>query len=275
MSTKLPDSGETDVNWGSGEVAQNWSRGQAQREEFYQPATEMMLDLADLRTGNRVLDVAAGTGDQTLLAARRVGLNGHVLATDLSATMLKAAIEAARKARLTNVETRTMNAEDLDLNPGSFDVVICRLGLMLFSDPPKALRGMHRVVKPGGKVATLVFSTAEKNPYQGVPSAILQGLGSKVPSLFALGEPGMLEDAFRKGGFPSVVVHTVSLQRRFPSSAEYVRSLQDTPFAPIMAKLPNAERQQAWAEIEQRISQLKGSNGLELSGEVLIGVGTR
>ncbi len=275
MSTKLPDSGETDVNWGSGEVAQNWSRGQAQREEFYQPATEMMLDLADLRTGNRVLDVAAGTGDQTLLAARRVGLNGHVLATDLSATMLKAAIEAARKAGLTNVETRTMNAEDLDLNPGSFDVVICRLGLMLFSDPPKALRGMHRVVKPGGKVATLVFSTAEKNPYQGVPSELLQGLGSKVPSLFALGEPGMLEDAFRKGGFPSVVVHTVSLQRRFPSSAEYVRSLQDTPFAPIMAKLPDAERQQAWAEIEQRISQLKSSNGLELSGEVLIGVGTR
>ncbi len=275
MSTKLPDSGETDVNWGSGEVAQNWSRGQAQREEFYQPATEMMLDLADLRTGNRVLDVAAGTGDQTLLAARRVGLNGHVLATDLSATMLKAAIEAARKAGLTNVETRTMNAEDLDLNPGSFDVVICRLGLMLFSDPPKALRGMHRVVKPGGKVATLVFSTAEKNPYQGVPSAILQGLGSKVPSLFALGEPGMLEDAFRKGGFPSVAVHTVSLQRRFPSSAEYVRSLQDTPFAPIMAKLPDAERQQAGAEIEQRISQLKGSNGLELSGEVLIGVGTK
>jgi len=275
MSTKLPDSGETDVNWGSGEVAQNWSRGQAQREEYYQPATEMMLDLADLRTGNRVLDVAAGTGDQTLLAARRVGLNGHVLATDLSATMLKAAIEAARKAGLTNVETRTMNAEDLDLNPGSFDVIICRLGLMLFSDPPKALRGMHRVVKPGGKVATLVFSTAEKNPYQGVPSALLQGLGSKVPSLFALGEPGMLEDAFRKGGFPSVVVHTVSLQRRFPSSAEYVRSLQDTPFAPIMAKLPDAERQQAWAEIEQRISQLKSSNGLELSGEVLIGVGTR
>ncbi len=275
MSTKLPDSGETDVNWGSGEVAQTWSRGQAQREEYYQPATEMMLDLADLRTGNRVLDVAAGTGDQTLLAARRVGLNGHVLATDLSATMLKAAIEAARKAGLTNVETRTMNAEDLDLNPGSFDVVICRLGLMLFSDPPKALRGMHRVVKPGGKVATLVFSTAEKNPYQGVPSALLQGLGSKVPSLFALGEPGMLEDAFRKGGFPSVVVHTVSLQRRFPSSAEYVRSLQDTPFAPIMAKLPDAERQQAWAEIEQRISQLKSSNGLELSGEVLIGVGTR
>ena len=275
MSTKLPDSGETDVNWGSGEVAQNWSRGQAQREEYYQPATEMMLDLADLRTGNRVLDVAAGTGDQTLLAARRVGLNGHVLATDLSATMLKVAIEAARKARLTNVETRTMNAEDLDLNPGSFDVVICRLGLMLFSDPPKALRGMHRVVKPGGKVATLVFSTAEKNPYQGVPSELLQGLGSKVPSLFALGEPGMLEDAFRKGGFPNVVVHTVGLQRRFPSSAEYVRSLQDTPFAPIIAKLPDAERQQAWAEIEQRISQLKGSNGLELSGEVLIGVGTK
>ncbi len=88
------------------ERADRWNRRQAQRNEIFGPATEMMLDLADLRTGNRVLDVAAGTGDQTLLATQRVGPNGYVLAIDISTAMLTNADEAIRKPGLTNVETR-------------------------------------------------------------------------------------------------------------------------------------------------------------------------
>ncbi len=141
------------------ERAERWSRLQAQRSEIYRSATEMMLDLADLRTGNRVLDVAAGTGDQTLLAARRVGPTGYVLATDLSTNMLKGATDAVRKAGLTNVETRVMDAEKLDLDANSFDAVISRFSLYGF---PKAVGGMRRVVKPGGKVAALVFSAVKK-----------------------------------------------------------------------------------------------------------------
>ena len=141
------------------ERAERWSRMQAQRGETYGPATERMLDLANLRNGNRVLDVAAGTGDQTLLAARRVGPNGYVLAIDISTAMLTNAAEAIRKAGLTNVETRIMDAENLDLDENSFDAVICRLGLQSFPNPPKAIRGMRQVVKLGGKVAALVRST--------------------------------------------------------------------------------------------------------------------
>jgi ubiquinone/menaquinone biosynthesis C-methylase UbiE len=116
----------------------------------------MMLHVANLRPGNRVLDVAAGTGDQTLMAARRVGPTGYVLATDISANMLKLASDAAREADLTNVETRVMDAENLDLDANSFDSAICRQGLMLFSNPVKALVEMRRVVKPAGKVGALV-----------------------------------------------------------------------------------------------------------------------
>ena len=145
------------------ERAERWSRLQAQRSEAFGPATEMMLDLADLRTGNRVLDVAAGTGDQTLLAAQRVGPSGYVLAIDTSTAMLSNAAEAIRKAGLTtNIETRIMDAENLHLDADSFDAVICRLGLQSFPNPSKAIRGMRRVVRPGGKVAALVYSTAEK-----------------------------------------------------------------------------------------------------------------
>lgn len=78
----------------------------------------MMLDVADVKSGSRVLDVAAGTGESTLMAARRVGLTGYVLATDNSSSMLSIAGEAARKETLANIETRVMNAENLELEAG-------------------------------------------------------------------------------------------------------------------------------------------------------------
>src|SRR5262249_53467366 len=147
----------------SSEVAEQWQRGKALRDEINASANEMMLDLAKLRAGSKVLDVAAGTGDQTLLAARRVGPTGYVLATDLSVSMLNVAAEAARKAGLDHVDTRVMDAENLELDADSFDAVICRMGLMLFSNPVKALVGMHRAVKLTGRVVALVWSTEEKN----------------------------------------------------------------------------------------------------------------
>ncbi len=115
------------------ERAERYSRMQAERSEVYGPATEMMLDLADLRAGIRVLDVAAGTGDQTLLAAQRVGPNGYVLAIDVSTNMLNIATDAVRRVSLTTIETRIMDAENLDLDADSFDAVICRCGTVLDS----------------------------------------------------------------------------------------------------------------------------------------------
>ena len=163
MTAKSSDPGGTESIFASSQVAEQWQRGKVQRDEINASANEMMLDLANLRAGSRVLDVAAGTGDQTILAARRVGPTGYVLATDLSASMLNVAAEASRNVGLTNIDTRVIDAENIDLDADSFDAVICRMGLMLFSNPVKALTGMHRVVKPAGKVVALVWSDQEKN----------------------------------------------------------------------------------------------------------------
>src|SRR5918992_3216573 len=194
MSTKPP--GSTGINWESNEVAERRNRGRARRAELQGPATEMMLDLAEVRTGSRVLDVAAGTGDQTVMAAQRVGSTGYVLATDISASMLKLAADAAREAGLMNGETCVMEGDNIDLDADSFDAVICQLGLMLFSNPAKVLRAMRRVVRPGGKVAALVFSTAEKNPYQGITLGVAGDFGSAPLPLFSLGETNVLESTF-------------------------------------------------------------------------------
>jgi ubiquinone/menaquinone biosynthesis C-methylase UbiE len=257
------------------ERAERWIHSQAQRSEVYGAATERMLELADLRTGNRVLDVAAGTGDQTLLAAQRVGPSGYVLATDISTDMLNIAADVVGRAGLTNVDTRVMDSENLNLDADSFDAVICRLGLMLFSDPPKALRGMRRVVRPGGKVAALVFSAAEKNPYEGVPRQVAQRRGRRMSPVFALGEHRLVEDAFRNGGFSTVLVQAVATHRRFSASKEAVEKLQDDFHGRNIAELPSAEREQAWEEVEQQLRRFEGPNGCELPGELLIGAGTK
>ena len=276
MTSKSADLNETGMNWASREVAERRSRGQAGRDEIYGPATELMLDLADVRTGSRVLDVAAGTGDQTLFAARRVGANGCVLATDISADMLTAAAEAARKAGLTNVETHVMDAESLDLDADSFDAVICRLGLMLFSNPEKVLRAMRRVVRPGGKVAALVFSTAEKNPRQGIILGVARRFGSAPLPVFSLGASNVLENSFKDSGLLNVTVLEVTFRRHFSSIPELIRRLKESVFLrqPI-EKLGEAEREQAWVEVEQELSQFQGPNGVEIPGEFLIAVGTK
>src|SRR5262245_53374001 len=134
----------TREQWERKESADWWSTGQAARQQVIGAATEMMLDVAVVQPGSRVLDVAAGTGEQTLMAARRDGLIGYVLATDQSSSMLNVAAEEDRKEGLTNVEPRVMNAENLELDVDSFDAVICRQALMLFPNPAKGLTEMRR-----------------------------------------------------------------------------------------------------------------------------------
>src|SRR5262245_26798142 len=122
------------------------------------PATEIMLDLAKVGSGDRVLDVAAGAGDQTLQAADRVGISGRVLATDISSAILAFAADNARNGGYGNIDTKVLDGEDLDVAEGTFDAVISRVGLIYFPDQPKALHGMKRALKSGGRIAAIVYS---------------------------------------------------------------------------------------------------------------------
>jgi ubiquinone/menaquinone biosynthesis C-methylase UbiE len=249
--------------WGLEESADWWSAGQAARQQVLGAATEMMLEMARVQPGSRVLDVAAGTGDQTLIAARRVGPMGYVLAADISASMLNVAAEAARKEGLTNVETRVVVAANLALDADSFDAVICRIALMLFRNPAKALSEMRRVIKPGGKVAVIVFSALEKNPYHGIPLGIIRRLGNiplpapGEPWMFALGDSGALEDLYKQAGFLNVSVQALPTQRRFPSAADAIRTMRNNTgdLRELMSRLNEKDRELAWAEIEQQLSR--------------------
>ncbi|HSK29645.1 MAG TPA: methyltransferase domain-containing protein, partial [Candidatus Limnocylindria bacterium] len=280
MTTKSPDLSETFI---SSERADAWHRAKARREETTGAATEMMLDLANLRLGDRVLELAAGTGDLSLMIAKRVGPTGHVLATDISAAMLDRAAQAAREANLINVETRVMNAENLELEANSFDAVLCRMGLMLFPNPLKTLTSMQLRLKPEKRVAVMVHSAAARNPYHGLPQEIVRRLGKmaspppKQPGMFALGGPGVLERTFRNSRLRDVSVCPVAIRRKFSSLAEAIKSMKgsNAVLQNLLATLNEADQGRAWKEIEQAMSQFESANGFEAPGEVLIGVGTK
>ncbi len=261
-----------------------YRRGEAIRAQALAAATELMLELAGIRAGHRVLDVAAGTGEQTLLIAARVGAGGHVDAVDVSAPMLEVAAEAARQAGLAGVvETRVADAQALDLPPDSFDAAVSRMGLMLVPDPAAALRGIRRALRPGGRLAAVVFSTPERNPLLAVPLRIAgrrtgRGGGPAArPGLFALGAPGDLERLYRDAGLREVSVQPVPAPRRFSSTAEAMRSLREgVPLLQAaMAQLAAAEREAAWTEIEGELRRFERPDGFDAPGEVLVGAGTK
>ena len=143
--------------------ARGWNDHSSQIRAWLRTATDAMLDMAGIGPGARVLDVAAGAGDQTLDIAERVGSEGHVLATDLSAAILEFAQgkRAARRASTTWRRTWP-TARASRSTEASFDAAVCRLGLMFFPDPLRGLREMHRALKPGGGVCTMVFSRPKR-----------------------------------------------------------------------------------------------------------------
>jgi len=154
-----------------------------------------------------MLDLAAGTGDQSLLAARKVGPAGMVLATDLSGEMLMVAAQRAELEGLTTIMTCVMDAEQLNLEERSFDAVICRNGLMLSPHLQSTLRGIHRVLKPGGKLAALVW---KRNPFHMLPLTILANYGGQasadLPNPFTLSDPAVFEQALSQFEGPEGLV---------------------------------------------------------------------
>jgi ubiquinone/menaquinone biosynthesis C-methylase UbiE len=283
MATQAPDQTMTEPNFASAEYAERWQRGKRMRGEVFAALTEMMLDLANIQVGDRVLELAAGMGDLAVMTARRVGPNGFVLATDISASMLDLAAESVRETGVANVETRIMDAENVDVAPASFNVVLCRAGLMLFPNVAKVLLGVHRALKPSGKFAVTVWSTAEKNPFFGLPLSIASRL-AKIPlpapgqpGLFSLSGQGVLEECYTKAGFRDVAVRAVSVRRHFLSTAKAIEAMKGSfpRLQVLLNKLSDADRALAWREIEQQLSQFEGPNGFEAPGEWLVGVGTK
>lgn len=266
-------------------AAEAWDRWSPLLARWLGPATEVMLDAAGVVPGARVLDIAAGAGEQTLAAARRAGSTGHVLATDISPTILRYARTAAEKAGLANVETRELDGERHDLLPAaSFDAAISRVGLIYFPDQQRALAGIRHALREGGRFAAVVYSTPEKNPFFALPVGIIRRRAQLPPPLpgqpgpFSLGGEGVLQRTLEQAGFRDVQVQKVDSPLRLPTAAECVRFERESfgALLQMMSGMDDAERAATWEEIESTLARFEsGQDGFVGPCEMLVGSGTR
>src|SRR6188768_1107996 len=246
-------------------AAEAWHRWAPTLRAWLGPATERMLELAGVASGARVLDVAAGAGDQTLQIASRVGPGGSVLATDISPAILQFAASEAKRAGHGHVATRAMDGEQLELEEATFDVVVSRVGLIYFPDQQRALSEMRRVLVPGGRVAAIVYSTPAQNGFFSAPVAVVRrhaGLGAPLPGQpgpFSLGAPGALEQAFTAAGFSDIKSETIQAPLRMESAAACLRFEQESFGAlhQMLSALAQAARGAAWQEVGRALAEFE------------------
>ncbi|MGE0659508.1 MAG: class I SAM-dependent methyltransferase [Reyranellaceae bacterium] len=264
--------------------AKGWNDHGRQIGDWLRESTDAMLRMAGIGPGMRVLDVAAGAGDQTLEIARRVGPHGSVLATDLSPAILAYAATKAREAGFDNVETVPADGEDLKVGESRFDAAICRLGLMLFPNAGRGLQEMFRALRTGGSACTLVFSTPDSNPCIGILlSTALKhaGLPPRDPyqpgGLLSLGKPGLIDSLFREAGFVHVASTRLAAPFRLGSANDYLDFVRSSasPIVQILEGLDDTRRNAAWAEIEMRLGDFATDTGWEGPNELLLTIGRR
>lgn len=268
-------------------AAQGWNSHAALIRVWLAHATVAMLDAAHVREGCRVLDIAAGAGDQTLDIARRVGARGHVLATDISPRIMALAQANAREAGMTQVDTRVADAQalgaSLDLGvilaPARFDAAVCRLGLMFCTRPLDALTGAHQALKPGGRLAALVFSQPQQNPCLAIMmSSALRAAGLppgapfKPGTLMSLGQPGLLAQLLYEAGFVDISVTPLAAPFCAPTVRHYVDFVRTSgsPIMEILAPLPPATQDDVWRDIEARLDAFSTPAGWVGPNELLL-----
>ncbi len=264
-------------------AAEAWYRWSPTLNEWLGKATDKMLEMAGITSGHRVLDIAAGAGEQSITTAKKVGPTGYVLATDISSNILEYAKQMAQQAGVNNIETKVMDGENLTLEDETFDAVISRIGLIYFPDQQKALKEMLRVLKPGGKIAAIVYSTPDKNKFFSVPVSIIRNRAKLPPPLpgqpgpFSLGAEGVIEKAFSQAGFNNVRSERVESPLQLATAKDCVRFEKESFGAlhQMMNSLSDAEKESVWKEIEMELEKFESEKGFEGPCEMVVAVGEK
>ena len=210
---------------------------------LFTPWARDLVARAEPKPGERVLDVACGTGIVVREVLPVVDLNGRVAGVDFSPEML--AVARTRVPGEAPVEWYEASAEALPLSDAAFDLVLCQQGLQFFPDKPAAIREFRRVLAPGGRVALSVWRTLEHNPvHEAINEAVVRHLGTPTLAASFSGNAPELGALLSGTGFDDVAIEPVTMTLRFPSADRFVRlsALAGAAVAPVMAELDEAER---------------------------------
>jgi len=230
---------------------------------LFEPWAKLLLDEADLRPGESVLDVATGPGTVARLAAVRVGAKGRVVATDIAQPMLDIAkAKSQPSAAAAAIDYLYSPAAPLAVPTGTFDAVLCQQGLQFFPDRPSALREMRRVLRPSGRTAIAVWGELERNQIYAAFHAALQAtvrsdLAELITAPFSWPSGTALKSAAEDAGFRNVRLSTRSLSMVLEGGLEQaIQSFAATPVAPGVGELPQDVQQAFFAHLRQEMTRL-------------------
>lgn len=270
-------------NWDN--VAQGWQKWWKVFEKGGQKVSDKLVELADIRPGQKVLDIATGIGEPAMTAARIVGTKGYVTATDISKEMLAIGKERAKHEGLKNMEFRQVDVEEGNLPLSTFDAVICRWGLMFLPNPTLALKNIERTLVPGGRFAAAVWAESTKVPQLNLPMTVVKQ-ELRLPSLLERGpDPFSLSDlnklrSLLQVGFSDVRIEKIQVTFEFDSAEDFVNFTKDIA-APVNVMLANEtemKKKEIWKIVTDHV-RLEYSNTINehvrLNNEAICVVGRR
>jgi len=202
-----------------------WDKAAIYYEKFWQkqlkPAQDKMLDTAKLVAGEKIIDIACGSGLVSFRAAAQTGQNGFVLGNDISDSMVNICREIAFEKKISNIAFERMDAEDLKAGDNEYDVSLNALGLMYVPDPLKALKEMYRVLKPGGRAAALVWGQRDHCGWADIFEIVDRRVSSEVcPMFFNLGNKDVLKRNFEAAGFSGITTEKMNVVLEYDSDED-------------------------------------------------------
>lgn len=233
--------------------------------------SDAMLNAAELRPGERALDVGCGIGSTTIEAADRVRPGGAVVGVDVSSPMLSLARQRAQAAEATDVAFVEADAQVHGFGEASFDAVISRNGLMFFDDPDAAFANLGRALRPGGRIAFVVPQGPDHSewvmaagvaaaPHIGVP----QGLAPDAPGPYGLADPDRTRAILERAGFTSITIESLTLPMRIGADVDdavaFLRSLPRV--AELFAAARTDEQQAAIDAVREALAPYAGPDGV-------------
>jgi SAM-dependent methyltransferase len=279
MTTSTGSTGHTPADHWSA-VAAAWDRGAEYVDEHSTASTDALFEAVAIGPGDRVLELAAGPGALGRRLAALAGPTGRVVLSDVARGMVEVA--ARRNATIENIETAVLDASDIDLGDGSFDVVLCRMGLMFAPEPALAFAEIRRVLAPGGRFAALTWAALEHNPWMtcvgmaGMMHGVVAGPPPFAPGgIFSLGDPAALEGLADDAGF--VDVTTAAIPTMFHAASIDAHIAQVSSLAgPLAEAFANATPEQRDA-VRRTAAELAAEHihedGVSLPGRAVLVAG--
>lgn len=239
-------------------AAQRWRK---QSAAMGRHMTESLVAEAQVQPGMRVLDVACGTGEPAISISMLLNGTGSVTGVDISAGPLNMAQSRANQRDLRNIAFALADVHALPFPDHAFDRITCRLGLMFFADPRRALGEMRRALKPGGRASVVVWGPIEQPYFESTVGTIvrlLPGIGSAPAGavMFKFAQPGMMTAALREAGFQNIQEELRTIDWTWMGSPEEVWAyFQEVtvPFRSLLDAIPQERRAEVDAAVVQAI----------------------